>query len=440
MSRVGRLVLGFCLATAVLFIPQPAIASDLVITNPPPSPITPHDPFSHQFVATGGIAPYSYSLVTPPISMVIGLSLNADGLLAGTPSAPGTFIFTVLVTDSFGDMADLEVTMVVNAPVITMTPPPSPIPALVNLSHTFPSGGLAPYTMSHVGALPSGMAVGSPGVLVGIPQEYEQDLPKTFTFSVTATDAHGFKSAPLDVTLVVVPPTIVVSPAPASPIYTGLAFSHIFTATGALGTKTLSLQAGALPPGLSLTSAGVLAGTPTTPGTYPFTIRGTTTFGPHVDPYVFSGDQAFTIVVAVPAVVFTSPAPPGGVVGTPYSFAFTAGGDSGIAFSLLSGALPPGLTLGADGALGGTPTTAGTFAFAVKATGAGSSAEQDATITIAPRPAVPPSTQGPSTQGPSMAETGLGISLYVVLGALMIIAGLMLVWLARRRRATATPN
>jgi hypothetical protein len=423
MRRLGQVLLGFCLAAAVLLIPQPAFAADVVITNPPPSPVTPHVPFSHQFIATGGIAPYTFTLGTPPFSLTSGLSLSSDGLLSGTPDTPGTWIFTVLATDAFDTVAALNVTMVVNAPVITMTPPPSPIPALVDFSHTFPSGGKAPYTLTHVGALPSGMGLDPPGVLVGIPQQ-----TGTFTFTVRATDAQGFKSDDLAVTLVVVPPTIVVAPAPVSPIYTGQPFTHTFTATGALGTKTFSLPAGSLPPGLTLTSAGVLAGTPTTAGTYPFTIRGTTTFGP----LSFSGDQAFTITVAAPSTGFTSSPPPGGVVSVPYSFSFTAAGDAGITFSLTGGALPPGLVLAPDGLLSGTPTTAGTYAFVIKATGLGSSAEQNASVTIVPLSTPSPSAP-PGQPGPTMPATGLSIVAYVVAGGLMLVAGLVLVSVARRR-------
>ena len=68
MRRLGHLVVGFCLAAVVVLIPQPAIAADVVITNPPPSPVTPHVPFSHQFIATGGVAPYTFTLGTAPRS------------------------------------------------------------------------------------------------------------------------------------------------------------------------------------------------------------------------------------------------------------------------------------------------------------------------------------------------------------------------------------
>lgn len=74
--------------------------------------------------------------------------------------------------------------------------------------------------------------------------------------------------------------------------------------------------------------------------------------------------------------------PPAGVVGEPYSFTFTTGGTGSAAVTLDSGALPPGLTLAADGALTGSPTAAGDFAFTVRATNPYGSATVAATISV----------------------------------------------------------
>lgn len=67
--------------------------------------------------------------------------------------------------------------------------------------------------------------------------------------------------------------------------------------------------------------------------------------------------------------VFTSSDPPAtGAVGTAYGpFAFTASGSPPPTFSVASGALPPGLSLSADGVLSGTPDTSGRFTFTVGA-------------------------------------------------------------------------
>jgi uncharacterized repeat protein (TIGR01451 family) len=75
----------------------------------------------------------------------------------------------------------------------------------------------------------------------------------------------------------------------------GVPFSQTLTGSGGTAPFIFSVTAGALPTGVTLTPAGVLAGTPTTPGPFTFTIRGTDVNGAF-------GAQAFTtsITTAVP--------------------------------------------------------------------------------------------------------------------------------------------
>lgn len=93
-------------------------------------------------------------------------------------------------------------------------------------------------------------------------------------------------------------------------------------------------------------------------------------------------------------VTFTSGPPPAGTVGEPYSFTFTATGDSEITFDITDGTLPPGLTLSSAGVLSGTPSSAGSHQFTVTATGSsGATASQQNTVTISaetPPPSPPP--------------------------------------------------
>jgi hypothetical protein len=435
MSRLWRVALGLFLAAGLLAIPQVALAAgSLTIGNPPPSPVTPHVPFTHTFSASGGVGPYVFTVDPLGGDITHGLSLATNGVLAGTPDVPGTWIFTVVLKDGNNDTATLLVTMEVSAPIITFgPPPPAQIQAFRDFSHPFiATGGKTPYTFTKlwIGTPPTGIGLSSSGLLQGIPHD-----TGTFTIKVFVEDAQHFEADDQTFTFEVVPPTIVVSPTPTSPIYTGQAFSHTFTADIAFGTKTFAVQALPLPPGLSLSSAGVVSGTPTTAGSYPLTIRATTAAGG----YEYSGFLDFILVVADPAAAFTSGPPPGGVVDTPYSFAFLAGGDSGIAFSHSGGNLPPGLSLAADGVLSGTPTTAGTYAFVVTATGTDTSAEQNATITIAPKPApTNPTPTNPTPTGPVLAATGPDATAYAVAGVLLIIAGLVVVGFIRRRRAVSS--
>ena len=86
---------------------------------------------------------------------------------------------------------------------------------------------------------------------------------------------------------------------------------------------------------------------------------------------------------------------PDGTVTVPYSAKLTAvGGTAPYTWSVVSGSLPPGLALAANGTVSGTPTKAGTYDFTVKVTDAkGQTATQALTIVIT-SPPPPPKTQG----------------------------------------------
>src|SRR5690606_32925542 len=123
------------------------------------------------------------------------------------------------------------------------------------------------------------------------------------------------------------------------------------------------------PAGVSLTSAGVLSGAPTTPGTYNFSIAARDS---SVAPGPFSSTPAgYSLVVSAPMISFTPSTLADGTTGQAYAQALTAsGGTAAYGYSLTAGALPPGIALAAGGALSGTPTAAGTFGFTITVTDA----------------------------------------------------------------------
>jgi hypothetical protein len=91
-----------------------------------------------------------------------------------------------------------------------------------------------------------------------------------------------------------------VTPVPIGPVLQngtiGVAYSETITAQGGSGTGyTYALTGGALPTGTSLNSStGVISGTPTTAGTYSFTIKVTDSLGN-------VGSQGFSITIAAPS-------------------------------------------------------------------------------------------------------------------------------------------
>jgi hypothetical protein len=91
------------------------------------------------------------------------------------------------------------------------------------------------------------------------------------------------------------------------------------------------------------------------------------------------------------AAVFVNNAPPTPLVGTPYSYTFTASGFPAPTFALGTGVLPAGLTLSPEGVLSGTPTSTTSATFTVVASnGVGTAATSPSvTLTATPTPGAP---------------------------------------------------
>jgi uncharacterized protein YhjY with autotransporter beta-barrel domain len=120
----------------------------------------------------------------------------------------------------------------------------------------------------------------------------------------------------------------------------GTAYSQTLSGTsanGGVGPYTFAVTAGALPAGLTLSSAGVLSGTATAAGSYNFTVQATSSNG-------FSGTRAYTLAIAQGTQVITAfaaaPAAPVFTPGGTFTISAT-GGASGnpVVFSSTSPAV-----------------------------------------------------------------------------------------------------
>ena len=154
---------------------------------------------------------------------------------------------------------------------------------------------------------------------------------------------------------------IKISPASLPNGTVGVAYSQHLQASGCSKGCAWS-SAGTLPPGLSLgTGSGVISGTPTTAGSFPFGVTATAPDGS-------SASQAYTVTING-VLTITTPSPlPGGRVGAAYSEAFAVSGGTGpYTWSVSGGALPAGLSLDPGGTLAGTPTAANVFSFTLRA-------------------------------------------------------------------------
>ena len=154
-----------------------------------------------------------------------------------------------------------------------------------------------------------------------------------------------------------------------------MAYTHTVSAEG---SSPITFSATGLPPGLSISSEGVISGTPTTSGNF----GGIITASNGVLP---SASQVFTILIRTSPVapVITSARPPRDAsVGTPYAFTATASGTGPITFS--AAGLPPGLTMSPDGTVAGTPTEEGWYNGLFIATNPVDTRLQTVTIIVGP--------------------------------------------------------
>ncbi len=347
-------------------------------------------PYSSALAASGGAPPYLWSVVAgdlPP-----GLALGAStGLLAGTPSAQGSFVFTVQVTDAQAqaDSAQRAFTVAIAAA------PPAPADLVLSTA-TLPggqvgtsysgtlaaSGGVAPYRWSVVvGSLPPGLALGgSNGVLAGTPT-----IAGSFSFAIQVADSQSPADTAQRVFTVAIaappppaPADLVLSTASLPGGKVGTAYSSALAASGGVAPYRGSVVAGSLPPGLALNaSTGVLAGTPTAAGSFGFAIQVADAQSP-----ADTAQRTFSVAIAGSTVApldITTASLPRARLWRAYSQTLQAiGGVEPYRWSIVSGSLPPGLALDASsGAISGWASRKGTWKFTVQVTDAQSPARSD---------------------------------------------------------------
>ena len=159
------------------------------------------------------------------------------------------------------------------------------------------------------------------------------------------------------------------------------ASSQTLTAAGGKAPYTWTVAGGSLPPGMGLSSAGVLSGTPTNAGVYTFSLKVTDAAGAFAV-------ETVTLTVAAQPVTVTTPSPlPSGMVTVQYpqQVLTASGGNPPYTFTVPANPLPAGLSLSPGGAIFGTPTVTGTFTFTLTATDAtGQAGNASLSITIRP--------------------------------------------------------
>ncbi len=354
---------------------------------PPLQPGTVGQSYQAAFTGVGGHAPYTWSIASgtlPP-----GVSLNSQaGTLSGTPTQAGNFPFTAKIADGQQVTTTQAFAMQVNSLTLKITPATIPagtanVPYSTSLNV---AGGTAPYTWSlSAGGLLNGFTIDSAsGVVSGTPV-----TAGSFQFTISVIDSNfGIALQTYQFTVQSVSLSITTTSAPATTV--GASYNFALQAANFTPPLTWSLLSGNLPPGIqlgasfNLSGAGLLVGTPTTAGSYTFTIQATDSTGA-------TAKVTLTIVVSAAPLSIVTTSLPGGAVATAYSQTVqSSGGTGAIAWTVVAGTLPTGLSLNSiTGTISGTPTTPGSFTFTIQAADTTGATQKQFTVIVAGPPVVP---------------------------------------------------
>ncbi len=355
--------------------PQPftltVVCPTITVTNPATTTTVAGAPFSQTFTESGGIGTTTFSTAS---ALPAGVTLAADGTLAGTPTETGSFPITVTATDQNGCTGTGSVySLTVTCPTITVTNPGTATGTVSTpFSQQFTeTGAIGSSTFTTASALPAGLTLSTSGLLSGSPTQ-----PGTFPIDVTVTDANGCTGTNTTYNLVISCQNITVTNPATTSSPAGTSLNISFTESGSIGGATFT-TASTLPTGLTLASNGILAGTPMQGGPFPIVVTVTDGNG------CTGTNPPYTLTITCPTITVTNPGVSTGTAGTAFSQTFTESGGMGTITWSESGTLPGGITLDSStGILSGTTTEVGSFPITVTATDQNGCTGTGATYTL----------------------------------------------------------
>jgi uncharacterized protein (TIGR03437 family) len=381
----------------------------------------------------GGAPPYTWSLATftscgnlcsyygqlPP-----GISWSFSGSTArftGTPTVAGPYLYGPQLTDSNGTFVTFTYSGTIAGGPLTLSCLPTTGPTAVGTPYTATctaTGGAPPYAWSiptGLGSLPPNLMLtpnGSTATISGTPTGagalgYSYIVQVADSLSATLMQTYSGALSPGSQT-----PTVT-SLSPPSATAGGTGFTMTVNGTGFVSGAIVNWNGAALQTGyigpnqlLAVVATNLIA----SPGTAAVTV---TSGG------VTTGPLNFTINSNTPPLnVNCSPNTGPAAEGVTYLATCTAsGGTAPYTWAIGSGALPPGLvpggTTGSSFTISGTPTSTGSYSYAVKVTDSSlpqqtQSQSYSGTITL-PAPSITSlnctGTNGPSTVGVRYAVT-----------------------------------
>ena len=245
-----------------------------------PEPVQTGSAVSIAVIARGGSGALSYSIAGPEWLRVQGGSGGAT--VSGTAGPPGTYPFTITVSDANGGTTQVECSLVVTPLPLALTAAECPGPVTLGQSVDVPlsvTGGTAPFRWELTSEAPGvglGVSVGAATRITGTPT-----TPGDYPYTVAVIDAVGVRrEVSCTLRVAATPLTIAAEGCPTAAVSRPVTINAPLTAAGGFGDYAWRLSGA---PWLSLSSnAGrtvAVTGDAPAPGDYEFTATLTDTAG-----------------------------------------------------------------------------------------------------------------------------------------------------------------
>jgi hypothetical protein len=245
-----------------------------------------------------GVPPYTWSSVALPNYLVLN---SSTGVISGTtnqgapgssssPNSLGSFAVTVVDSNGLNNTESVPLESVSSVVVTTLSLPNGTLTANYSqqLTATTNNPSIASWAMNS-GGLPTGLSLSSSGLVTGIPT-----ATGTFAFTVICTDAIGDTGTSQALSILVQNTTLVIATTSIPNALAGVSYTAFqMQATGGDGSYIWSIDPSSvaqLPPGITMTSSGLIVGNTIALGSSNITFRLTDTTGAYV-----TGTLTFTV-------------------------------------------------------------------------------------------------------------------------------------------------